>query len=98
MDLTEKQSEQFISGIANVYSHDDTFMTRFNYTLPLFGMRWALILLNEFVPEFWQNRQHADVHASHAEAKLNQLNLAKALLQNVIQIGCKHENIAATSI
>lgn len=98
MTLTAAQKQEFINGIADIYAEDETFMPRFTATLPLFGLRWALILLNEFLPEFWQNRQHANVHADHETAKQHQLKLANELLDDVQTIGTAHENITATSI
>lgn len=83
MQLTSQQAQQFIDGLAAVYQHDDLFLPRFHHTLALFGLRWALIFLNEFLPEFWQNRQHAAVHASQAEAKISQLKRARTTLLNV---------------
>ena len=62
MQLSEEQKQQFIDGISDVYRADTTFLSRFYYTWPLFGLRWVLILLNEYIPAFWQNRQHADTY------------------------------------
>lgn len=83
MSLDVTQQKQFIDGIADVYPHDKHFITRFNYTFPLYGLRWALILLNEFIPAFWQNRQHAAVHADFTSAKLRQLKLANELIGKI---------------
>lgn len=98
MVLSDQQKQRFIGGIANVYQTDTTFLTRFQYTLELFGLRWTLIFLNEFLPEFWQNRQHAAVHANQAEAKINQLKRARATLQTVQKIGSQYDIISETSI
>lgn len=91
MDLSESQKQQFIKGISSVYSSDPLFLVRFHYTWPLFGLRWVLILLNEFIPAFWQNRQHADAHQNQVEAKNTQLMRAKEFLKTVQQTGCDHE-------
>lgn len=102
MPLSKQQKQQFVMGISDVYNADPLFLSRFYYTLPLFGLRWVLILLNEFIPAFWQNRQHADAFKdlahNQAEAKKIQLNRAKELLLNVKQIGSSYEVTAATSI
>ena len=47
---------------------------------PLFGLRWALILLNEFIPDRWRRRVLAGATESWAEAKTRQLMLARGLL------------------
>lgn len=83
MSLSIAQQTQFINGIAKVYQHDNQFLTRFESTFPLYGLRWALILLNEFIPAFWQNRQHAAVHQDLIQAKLKQLNMAKDLVDKI---------------
>lgn len=83
MNLTQNQKQQFIDGLSNIYQNDPNFLNRFYYTFPLFGLRWTLILLNEFIPAFWQNRQHARTHQTQAEAKSNQLKKAKELLKQI---------------
>lgn len=98
LTLTTEQKEQFITGISKIYQADSLFLPRFHYTLPLFGLRWVLILLNEFIPAFWQNRQHADVHLHQGEAKKTQLKRAKDLLRTVQQIGCDHEPTHTTVV
>jgi hypothetical protein len=98
MQLNADEQHRFISGLTYVYRDDQTFAARFKLSLPLYGLRWTLIFLNEFLPEFWQNRQHASVHASHAEAKIKQLNRARATLQHVKNIGSQYAFITETSI
>ncbi len=97
MQLTSEQKQQFINGVADVYSSDPKFLTRFYYTWPLFGLRWALILLNEFIPAFWQNRQHAgtydDLAQNQAETQMMQLQRAKAMLKIVQEIECPYETV-----
>ena len=41
--------------------------------LPLFGLRWVLILLNEFIPERWQRRVLAGETGSWSDVKARQL-------------------------
>ena len=48
--------------------------------MPLFGLRWVLILLNEFIPERWQRRVLAGDTGSWAEAKARQLSRAREFL------------------
>lgn len=83
MNLTLPQQHQFIDGIADIYQADSTFLSRFELTKPLFGLRWVLILLNEFIPDFWQNRQHANAEEDHQAAKMRQLTRAKAMLSAI---------------
>lgn len=89
MTLTDGQKKQFIAGFSTIFSSDALFSQRFDYHFPLFGLRWVLILLNEFIAEFWQNRQHARVYDDRAVAKTAQLQRAHALLEAVQQqTGC----------
>lgn len=83
MQLSTGQQKQFVQGITTIYQKDSLFTTRFKYTQPLFGLRWVLILLNEFIPAFWQNRQHAATQQSHEMAKAVQLKRAKEWLNRV---------------
>tara|TARA_R110000868_G_scaffold318690_7_gene579419 strand:- start:38 stop:1099 length:1062 start_codon:yes stop_codon:yes gene_type:complete len=98
MILSDQQKERFIGGVSYVYRDDETFLIRFHHTFALFGLRWTLIFLNEFLPEFWQNRQHAKVHASQADAKIKQLKRARETLRNVQKIGSLYEIISESSI
>jgi hypothetical protein len=50
---------------------------------PLFGLRWVLILLNEFLPERWQRRLLAGERGDWSEAKARQLGRAVGLLKRV---------------
>jgi transketolase len=63
------------------YNSDPHFSTRLNALLPLFGLRWVLVVLNEFLPERWEVRLKAGNGASDwTEAKARQLSRAQALL------------------
>lgn len=98
MNLSTHQQHQFIHGFSAIYSHDHTFLLRFHYSKLLYGLRWVLILLNEFIPAFWQNRQHAGIAVNQAEAKQLQLKRAKELLLRIKQIGNSYDITIATSI
>ena len=88
MQLSKSQQQLFIQGLSAIYAADVDFLPRFQYTQALFGLRWTLILLNEFIPEVWLNRQHAKSHLDQQTAKENQLKRAKELLGTVKQSGC----------
>jgi hypothetical protein len=63
-----------------LYGADPSFATRLGAHLPLFGLRWVLILLNEFIPERWQHRVLAGARQSWSDAKTTQLALASEFL------------------
>jgi Ser/Thr protein kinase RdoA (MazF antagonist) len=68
------------SGALGIYGDDPGFAARLNALLPLFGLRWALILLNEFRPERWQRRVMAGASETWASAKQRQLAAARLML------------------
>lgn len=78
--LTPAQSRQFRQMAVALYGADPRFAARLDAYLPLFGLRWVLILLNEFIPERWQRRVLAGVRQSWADAKAEQLALASEFL------------------
>ena len=53
---------------------------RFGAYYPLFGLRWTLILLNEFLPDRWQARQNARAYGDWESVKTEQLAKAEAML------------------
>lgn len=83
MQLQTGQKLRFVQGISDIYHSDLLFTARFHYLYPLFGLRWVLILLNEFIPAYWTNRQHAGAHLNQDESKKIQLQRAQILLNNV---------------
>ena len=56
------------------------FERRLTAYLPLFALRWVMILLNEFLPERWQRRVLAGDTASWEDANARQLARARAFL------------------
>lgn len=54
---------------------------RFMAYYPLFGLRWVTILLNDFLPEYWQIRQTLNPTADWNSIKAEQLVKAEAMLE-----------------
>jgi Phosphotransferase enzyme family len=79
-NLAALQRRRFRRATYQVYGTDPSFAERLSAYLPLFGLRWVLILLNEFIPERWQQRMHAGASQSWADAKMTQLALAADFL------------------
>ena len=79
---TELRS-RFQTAAERLYGDDPNFTTRLGAFRPLFGLRWVLILLNEFHPERWRRRVLASTSYSWAEAKDRQLRAARAMLMNL---------------
>jgi len=78
--LAPAQSRRFRELAVGLYGSDPSFAARLDAYLPLFGLRWVLILLNEFIPERWQRRMLAGARHSWADAKAEQLSRASEFL------------------
>ena len=74
--LAPQQRRRFRQAAESLYREDPTFAARLGAYLPLFALRWVLILLNEFIPERWQRRVLAGANENWSEAKATQLALA----------------------
>jgi hypothetical protein len=78
--LTTPQRTRFRQAAERLYREDRSFAQRLDAYIQLFGLRWVLILLNEFIPERWQRRLLAGATESWTEAKASQLTRAKQFL------------------
>ena len=79
MALDRASCTTFAAMVLRVFSADDGFRKRLDFLYPLFGLRWCLILLNEFLPERWAGRAFAGA-TDRAVAKERQLGKASELL------------------
>ncbi|CAA7614519.1 phosphotransferase [Magnetospirillum sp. SS-4] len=80
--LDETLRARWREGIARVYEDVPEFHGRLAAFRPLFVARWALIVLNEFLPERWARRVAAG-ETDGAAARIRQLAKAAALLERV---------------
>jgi len=76
-ELDAQCADQFRAGMISLFQTDEYFEFRLLNLLPLYAIRWVLILLNEFLPERWDARVFAGESASHAEIKAQQLKKAR---------------------
>ena len=81
--LSASHRSRFRRMAVALYGTDPDFAARLGALLPLFGLRWTLILLNEFIPERWQNRLLAGATESWDAAKTRQLNRARDFLSSL---------------
>lgn len=72
------------SAMLNLHANNPGFIARFAALFPLFGLRWVLILLNEFHPERWQRRVLAGETEGWEKAKERQLRAARAMLAELV--------------
>src|SRR5215208_7192283 len=82
--LGAAQARRFRAAAELRYGSDPSFRTRLDALFALFGVRWVLILLNEFHPERWRRRQLAGAMEDWDEAKSRQLDRARGLLMRLV--------------
>jgi hypothetical protein len=83
--LLPAQRARLRKAASQLYGDDPVFASRLSAYLPLFGLRWVLILLNEFIPERWQRRVLAGEGGSWSEAKIVQLARAREFLASLAE-------------
>jgi hypothetical protein len=81
--LSAPQRARFRQAAVRLYGGDPSFARRLHAYLPMFGLRWVLILLNEFIPERWQQRVLAGDTGSWDEAKSRQLARAREFVASL---------------
>lgn len=84
MILDDEKQNRFRFGMIDIFQEDKDFEQRLLYLLPLYGIRWALILLNEFIPDRWQARIFAGESASWEERKSMQLEKSRTALNKAV--------------
>jgi len=81
--LRAPESLQFRRLATEIYRADGAFEARLIRHFPLYGLRWALIVLNEFLPLAWKRRQLAGRTGDRREIEERQLAKAWDLLASV---------------
>lgn len=83
MTLSANERRAFLDGALALYGSDSGFLARLAACYPLYGIRWALIILNEFVPELWARRTFSGKGEDWAGAKREQLRKARVKLEAI---------------
>lgn len=83
MTLSAAHKTRFRDTAQEIFGDDIFFAERLRLLFPLYGLRWCLILLNEFLPEKWSRRQFATSHTDYDQAKRRQLEKARTMLNGV---------------
>ncbi len=88
MYLGEGSKECWLSHCRRIFRADASFKRRLASYLPLFGLKWSLIILNEFLPRNAAVRIHADPRKANdlAYIRTAQLNKSAALLRQIKEI------------
>jgi hypothetical protein len=78
MKLNLAHKMQWLEGTFAIFDQDPDLPERFRAGWPLYGMRWALIMLNEFRQDGWQKRVHAKGELQQGRKERQQRQLRKA--------------------
>ena len=81
MELTPEMKNRFVENMAGSLKRDPAFAERLETVFPLFGLKWCLILLNAFLPQYRLQRGLSD--AELAGIFGNQLEKARLMLSTV---------------
>jgi hypothetical protein len=90
MKLSNLQKQDWVKGAFGIF--DDPGLTRrFASAWPMYGLRWSLIVLNEFLEDGWHKRAYANDNLNQPlQQKLeNQLNKAKNICKKVQETNMK---------
>lgn len=83
MMLSATERRAFLDGALALYGGETSFLPRLAASYPLYGIRWALIILNEFVPELWARRRFSGKGEDWVGAKREQLRKAQVKLETI---------------
>ncbi|MEQ8248825.1 MAG: aminoglycoside phosphotransferase family protein [Alphaproteobacteria bacterium] len=83
MALDANLAARFEEKTMAIFADDPTFGARLNLLKPLYALRWALIVLNEFIPERWAQRAFAHGERNRNEVLVRQLGKAKDFVSRV---------------
>ncbi|MFB0566226.1 MAG: hypothetical protein ACETWK_11190 [Candidatus Aminicenantaceae bacterium] len=85
MKLDRSLKKQFVVRILRSFGDSKDLAKRIEIEYPLFGLKWCMILLNEFVPEHLQRRGFASKGGlDRSNLQVEQLKKAKQMLHRVM--------------
>jgi thiamine kinase-like enzyme len=85
MSLSMSQKRHFVRGILSHFYNYPKLMERIEIVYPLYGLKWCLILLNEFLPARLLLRTFAGVNTGDARSlQAEQLNKSRLLLNETL--------------
>ncbi len=84
MNLSDTLKQRYVAGILGNFVDYPTLAKRVELVYPLFGLKWCLILLNEFLPTQLKRRQFAGLDdRDRTTVQLQQLTKSKQMLQTI---------------
>ena len=60
MMLSDDHKKLWLENSFMIFKNTEEIQQRFHAAWPLYGMRWAMILLNEFRKDGWEKKLHVD--------------------------------------
>ena len=89
MNLNTELKEKWQEAMLELFSNAPQFESRLHAAMPLYGLRWAMIVLNEFLPGYTDRRQNAGESDSYdpLKSQIIQLDKAKQICSKVTDIG-----------
>lgn len=87
MELSRELRQAFARGLAVELGAEAWLGDRVRALLPLYGAKWALILLNEFLPTARERRAAAGSPGEPSEVQARQLRAARELLRDATSPG-----------
>jgi hypothetical protein len=78
MDLSNSQKTIWLNGAFEIFTKDSNIHARFHAAWPAYGLRWSLILLNEFLKDGWQKRVYANNDLKNKQESKLERQLSKA--------------------
>jgi thiamine kinase-like enzyme len=83
MQLDEETRAYFIQGMHTIFAADSALNARLKTVYPFFGMKWCLILLNEFLSQDFSRRVFADDTIDREKVLTEQLLKADNMLNRI---------------
>ena len=93
MRLPDSLKQRFVHNVITQFDDHRDLPKRFAIVYPLFGINWCLILLNEYVPQYFLRREFADrSKCNKANIQTEQLLKARQMLK---KIETEYENFSS---
>lgn len=83
LELTAELKRKFVSDMIRCFADQPQLAQRIEAVYPLFGLKWCLILLNEFLPQHLQRRRFAGDRNDQHKLQMVQLSKGKSMLSRV---------------
>lgn len=90
MELSDSIKRSYVERMLERFGADRGLPDRLTFSYPLFGLKWCMILLNEFVPKFLERREFAtELGANREQVRMRQLEKARRMLgRTVSELEC----------